>query len=579
MLNSDAATTELLRGSPDRVSLDHRSPVPPSSGVRSSSVSLLGLSRGSKLALTDVQLAVVVGAVLFVAGAWSLALTEVPPYQDLPNHLATVTVIENPKAYPEYVFNGFFKTNAALFTWLHFVGQVTGIKLAARLFALVTLALNAFILPQFVLRLSGSRARMVVAGLFAWPMVHNWFVSMGMLDFAIAVPLSLALLLAIQARRSAPTLANGAAIVGLAVATWYAHVFPLLVVNLLVLIEALTMPTWRARYHAARTMAAPLLPVVGLAFASVLLHVKDTAGPMSAFMNIRKVLAPWELAYNLWAEWFWGYSNLTLSSLLPCVGLALVGSIGMRRRSLSSAPPFFSHYAFVALVLLYCFLPYTMTNWFHVNSRIIPYFWIGLLLYVPERLPKALVAALVGAGVLYSAGMGVDQVRLDEERKEFTAGMEAVPEGARLLPLVFKQKGASDNTRNLLHMWGYYVVDRKTSAPLLFAHSRSFPVTYREPPPFRFNHLILSSFAPSMSSPATMCKTAMRVDDCDTLFRTTWRNFFSEALPRYDHLLLWEPTPEALSVIPAEYERTFSRGRLMIYARRDIGTRQANNDE
>ena len=52
--------------------------------------------------------------------------------------------------------------------------------------------------------------RMLVASLFAWPMVHNWFVSMGMLDFAIALPLSLALLLAwIGPLLSAPPLHAG----------------------------------------------------------------------------------------------------------------------------------------------------------------------------------------------------------------------------------------------------------------------------------------------------------------------------------------------------------------------------------
>ena len=76
---------------------------------------------------------------LFVVGAWPLALTEVPPYQDLPNHLAAVTVIENLERYPEFVFNGFFKTNAALFAWLFVVGKVVGTKLAARLFALMVL--------------------------------------------------------------------------------------------------------------------------------------------------------------------------------------------------------------------------------------------------------------------------------------------------------------------------------------------------------------------------------------------------------------------------------------------------------
>ena len=573
MLNSDAVTRELLRSPPDGVSLEDSSPIPGSSGVRSS-VRLpralpAWLDKLNSIRLTDTQLWLVVGAVLFVVGSWPPAPTEIPPYQDLPNHLATLTVIENRAAYPEYVFNGFFKTNAALFTWLHLVGKLGGVMLAARLFALLTLALTGFILPRFVLRVSGSRRRMLMASLFAWPMVHNWFVSMGMLDFAIAVPLSLALLLAINRQRTAPTIGNGLAIVGLGVATWYAHVFPLLVVHLLVLVETLVQRTWRQRFDAARAMVIPLMPVTLLALASVGQHVKDTVGPMTGFMDFKKLLAPWELAYNLWAEWFWGYSNLSLSSLVPCIALAIVGVWGLRRRT-GPAPVFFSPYALLVIVLLYCFIPYKMTNWFHVNSRLIPYFWVGLLLFVPERLPKGLIAALGLSGVLYTAGMGIDHVRLDEERREFSAGMDAVPEGARLLPLLFKHKGASDNTRNLLHMWGYYVVERKTSAPLLFAHSRSFPVTYSEPPPVRFNHLVLESFAPEVSTPAVLCKASSHLDDCEALFKSTWQKFFVEATPRYDHLLLWEPTPEALAMIPNDYERTFSGGRLMIYARRDV---------
>ncbi len=567
MLNSDAVTRGGLHNAPEGVSLEDSSPGPGSSGVRPASFL-------KNIHLADSQAALVVGAALFLLGAWPLALTEVPPYQDLPNHLATLTVIENLKSYPEYVFNGFFKTNAALFTWLHFVGQAVGVKLAARLFALLTLALNAFIIPRFVLRLTGSRQRMILASLFAWPMVHNWFVSMGMLDFAIAVPLSLAVLLAVKRQRENPTVGNGLAIVGLGVLTWYAHVFPLLVVHLLVFIESVVQTSWRARFRAARSMGLPLLPITGLALVSIAHQVSDAVGPMTGFKNLKKLLAPWELAYNLWAEWFWGYSNLSLSSLVPCVGLVVVGFFALRRRE-RAAPMFFSPWALAVLVLLYCFVPYTVTNWFHVNSRIIPFIWFGLLVYVPARLPKAVIGALGLSAALYTGGMGVDYVRLDEERREFLAGMDAVPEGAKLLPLLFKHKGATDNTRNLLHLWGYYVLERKTAAPLLFAHSRSFPVTYSEPPPPRFNHLVLESFAPEMSSPATVCKNASRFDDCDALFKSTWQKFYAEATPRYDHLLLWAPTPEALAVIPEDYEQTFARGRLMIYARHKAASEQA----
>lgn len=518
-------------------------------------------------ALTDRQLALALGGVLFVIGAWPLALTEVPPFQDLPNHLATVEVIQNLGSYPEYVFNGFFKTNAALFTWLLFVGKVIGLKAAARVFALGTIGLNAFVLPRFVLDLTKSRGRMIVASLFAWPMAHNWFVSMGMLDFALAVPLSLLLLLVLERHRQAPSLKHLPAIAFLSGATWYAHAFPLLVVLFLVALETLTQPTWKQRVRTAYAIVIPLVPAIVLAFVSFARHLEDAVAPITSETTATKMIAPWELAYNLWAEWFWGYSNLSISSIVPCALLFLCAVPGLRHARPRAA--FFSPLALLMLALLFAFVPYKLTNWFHVNSRFIPFLWIGLLLYVPDRLPKLVVGALGLSAVLYSAGMGVDYVRLDRERLEFTAGMDAVPEGSRLLPLMFRHKGASVNTRNLLHMWGYYVTEKKTSAPILFAHSRSFPITYAEPlPPPRFNHLVLETFAVESGTPAAVCRSANRYDGCDALFKETWTRFYDEATPRYDHLLLWDAPPEAAAMVPASYERTFARGRLAIYRRR-----------
>lgn len=533
--------------------------------------------------ITDRQLALLLSGVLFILGAWPLALTEVPPYQDLPNHLATLTVIENLERYPEYVFNGFFKTNAALFTWLFVVGKVTGLNLAARLFALLVMGLNAFVIPRFVLHFTASRRTMLIAALFAWPMIHNWFVSMGMLDFALAVPLSLLLLITLDKQRvlavtSDRSKINIALITVFGVVTWYAHVFPILVVHMLVAIESLRPgKPWRERWVSLRAMMLPLLPLTFLACISIAQHIQDTLSPMQFIMENQKVLPGWELAYNLWAEWFWGYTNLSLSSILPCVLLAFIAFGAMIQRGRSPAgtgafPTFFSPWAILTIVLLYVFMPYKMTNWFHVNSRLIPFFWFGLLLYLPNKLPRGRVLAplLVLSGLFYSVGMGVDYVRLDRERQEFTAGIEAVPEGARLLPLLFRHKSASDNTRNLLHMWGYYVVEKKTAAPLLFAHSRSFPVTYKTPPPVRFNHLVLEVFAPETTNPASVCRAANRYDECPSLFTSTWSKFYAEATPRFDHLLLWDPTPEALAVVPPDYAKTFERGRLSIWVRKDV---------
>lgn len=525
-------------------------------------------------AWSDRQLAGGLSVVLFVLAAWPLTLVEVPPYQDLPNHLATASVIAHLKAYPEYVFNGFFKTNAALFAWLYLVGKVTGLKLAARLFTACILVLNALVLPRFVLHFTGSRSKMVVASLLAWPMIHPWFVSMGMLDFALAVPLSLALLILVDGhrkrRRPWERAASAGAIAGLGVVTWYAHVFPLLLLHLLVGIECLLRPTWKERIAAARGYLAPLVPVMVLALVSVGLHLHAAAGPNTGFISFEKMLAPWELVYNLWAEWFWGFTNRSLTSMVPCIVLGVLGVRGVwqqRSAAHEARPAFFSPVALLVFLLLYCFVPYKYTNWFHVNSRFLAFMWVGLLLYVPERLPRWLVVLLGASALLYSVGMGVDYVRLDRDRIEFTAGLEAVPEGSRLLPLVFDYKGASVNTRNLQHMWGYYVTERHTSAPLLFAHSKSFPITYSAPPPLRFSHLLLENFASETATPAKLCALQSRIDGCDENFRDTWASFWTDAVPRFDHVLLWDPTPEAVAMLPPELHRTFERGRLQIYER------------
>ena len=545
-----------------RATIEASSPVPTSSGVVTVSGGFVReLSRG--WTFTDSHLALLVSAALFVVGAWPLALTEVPPYQDLPNHLAAATVIDNPGRYPEFAFNGFFKTNAALFAWLYVVGKVTGIKLAARLFALLVLAANAIVLPRFVLTLTGSRKRMLIASMFVWPMVHNWFVSMGMLDFALAVPVSLGLLLALDRQRRSPSLSNALLVTGLGAVTWYAHVLPLLVVHMLVLIEVARRPSWKERLGALRSMALPLLPVVALVGMSIFEQLRDNVGSMSTVVQHGKMVPPWELAYNLWAEWFWGFTKLSITSIVPCLLLAYYG-LGRRRES----PMFFSPIAVLALGLLFCLAPYRITNWYHVNSRLIPFLWVALLLRVPERLPKRVMMLLGVSAVLYSAGMGADFIRLEKDRERFTAGIPSVPEGARLLPLVFRHKGASDNTRSLLHAWGFYVTDKHTSAPLLFAHSRSFPVMYSTPPPVRFNDLVLENFAATMITSANFCEsTRVITNDCRGEYRARWAEFWHDATPLYDHVLLWEPSEEALQLVPIDYGITFRQGGLVIMER------------
>jgi hypothetical protein len=521
---------------------------------------------GSALArATDSELALLIAALLFLLAAWPLSLVALPPLQDLPNHLAATTVIEHPDRYPGFVFNGFFKTNSALFTWLLLVGRLVGVRLAARLFVLLVLALGAIALPRFVLSFAGRR-RMVVASFFAWPMVQNWFVSMGMLDFAMGIPLATFLLVALNAQRQRPSAARALGIALLSVATWHAHVFPLLVVHLLVALHVVMRSTWRERGAHALRLAAPLLPSSALVLASLWLQLTEPVGAMTGYQNLRQMLPPWELFYNLWAEWFYGFTWLEIATLVPCVTMGLWALFNWRE-----SRPLFGPIPFAALGAFYFFSPYIATNWFHVNSRFIPFLWLAALVRLPDRLPSRWLSVLAACALSYSVGMGIDYVRLQRDWSRFTAGMSAVPDGASLLPLIFRSKGTSENTRSLLHAWGFYVLEKQTSAPLLFAHSRSFPVMYREPPPAQFNHLVLENFAPTMVSPDWMCAVArsggVAVDDCVNTWRAGWATFWRKAEPRFDYVLMWDAPKGVVDQVPPDYRVVFQRAELVVLGR------------
>jgi hypothetical protein len=269
----------------------------------------------------------------------------------------------------------------------------------------------------------------------------------------------------------------------------------------------------------------------------------------------------------MWAEWFYAFTWLEIATLVPCIAMGLWAIYRWRDRV-----PFFGPIAVAALAAAYMFTPYTATNWFHVNSRFLPFLWLAALARLPERLPRKALAGLGACAVTYTLGMGCDYVRLEHDVGRFTAGMAAVPEGSNLLPLVFRAKGTSENTRALLHAWGYYVVQKQTSAPLLFAHSRSFPIMYRDPPPVQFNHLVLETFAPSMASPEWICSVMRHggvvIDDCTAEWRSRWASFWRSAEPTFDHVLLWSAPKDVLALVPDDYRVAFQRDELTILERR-----------
>jgi hypothetical protein len=531
--------------------------------------------KSARLRWTDRQLALLIGAGLFAFVAWPLLFLHIPPYQDLPGHLAAVAILANPEKYPEFIATGFLKPNSLLFLWTLNIGRHIGFVLAAKLFTLAVLATTAFVLPRFVLHFT-DRKRMLLATPLLVPMVHNWFVSMGMLNFAASIPVALLLLVALDQTISAPREKRAALrtkAAGLALVSWYLHPFPVMTVGLMVvsaagaeLLESRGKPL-RERFGLASATLPSLVPPALMATFVFVRHVAAAAPKMEApvFSSIQ-----WAL-YNLWSQWMYGFTELTAVSIVPALVLAIAAAIRWRegRALLGPAP-------LIVLALAYMLGPYVAFDANYITPRLVPFLWAAALVRLPARLPRPLVAALGVSAAVYLVGMPIDLFRLSRELDDFAAGTHAVPDGARLLSLNFNARVTSKNTFSLGTAWGIYVLERHTSAVDAWANVPSMPIMLRQPLPPQLEPMARLRFIRDTRTRAVFCadrqSKRMVTLNCEELWRDEWDLFWRDALPGFDYLLLWDPPGEVMETVPPVFQESFAQGRLHILTRRSLGT-------
>jgi hypothetical protein len=513
--------------------------------------------------LTNAQLVTLLGGIAFVLSAWPLLLVDLPPFQELPNHIATAHVLEHPELFPQLALRGLFESNRLLSLWLHLLGDQR-LFLAARLFTGLSIAVTALALPAFFLRFGGRRA-MPMSMLFAWPLVHGFFVSMGFLNFVVAFGSSLLLLVLMDQQQENPTWRRGVGIGLFACFIWYAHPFPLAVVVALAACEVLQGLGGRSRIAAAAAMLLPLVPAGLLSVAAAWADLARGHGfPAVVRPEYQNV---WSLVTHLWRDASGALTRWGSMSVIPALLLPIFAWRGRHRPR-----RFFSNPVIVGLVIAYCTLPLTTTAWRCVNCRLVPFLWVGVALCVPARLPRRLPAVLIACAVSFSAVLGLDYLRLDADRAEFTAGLNAVPRGAKLMPLVFEHEKTADFVASLANAAGYYTAEKDAVAPLAsgavmseLGPSSASPIAVG--PTF-------DRFAERYATSAGVCKALGQpaVDAfCTAIWRDGWTAFWKAVQPRFTHLLTWGMPAETRKLIPLAYRLTFAAGDLEIYARETPG--------
>jgi hypothetical protein len=517
-----------------------------------------------KGAVGDGALAWLFGAGLLAAAALPLFFVRQPPLQDYAEHVAAAAMANRPGDYPEFSFNGFLKTNSAFVAFASTLGRAIGVERAGFVFVLVVLAVNAFVLPWFLLHFAG-RARMRVAMLFAPPFVHNWFVSMGMLNFSLGVSLSLVLLVALDRQRAAPSAGRAAAVVLVSLASWYAHPVPLLVVGALVVVHVLSRPTAAEAFARARALVPALLPVGVALVASSVVHLRGTVRPAGAG-DATGFQTPLWLVYDLWAHWWYGY---TLRSVSGLVSMALLAVFAAGR--IRAPVPFFERCAVIALAIAYFALPYQTVGIGYAGSRLVPYLWFAGLVRVPERVGPALGGLLAACAALFVAGMAIDDVRLARDEDEFAAGVAAVPRGARLDLFVFSPRVSSKNTWSLATAWGEYVTRAGAHTWEMPGDTPSLPFRWRDPPPARLetsaHHRFMDVAATERAFCASRERSGLGATGCAERWRDEWAAYYRETDAFVDALLMWDPPQDSLDRVPVTWRASFHRGKLWIFDR------------
>jgi hypothetical protein len=516
--------------------------------------------------VSDRALATLLGAALFVVAGWPLLVLWMPPYQDLPDHLATACVLLHPERFPEYTLNGLLRANALMDVATLALAKSFGVIAAGRVVAIAVVAATAMALPHFVLSFT-DRRRMLVASLFLAPMVHHWWILMGMLGFALAVPLALGLLVHLARQAARPTWTRTTLVAIFAVLLWYTHAVVLLLVALLAGIEALVRPgTLRDKARQVAWLVGPLVPALALTAATLLAHASHAGTSRDPhFGRLADVFYQdsFSAVYDLWAHWQLGMSPLSAAGIVTAVVLVFFAL-----RDARAPVPLFSPWAAAALFALYWFLPHMLPGFGYVDERVLPLLWAWALVRVPAHMPVWLGGLLAASSALWAAGTAADLFRAEHDLDAFTSAAPDVPEGARLLTLNFASRVSTTNTWSLLHASGMFTVLRRAHPQDLWADSPTMALRHTEPPaliedPVRIRDLLAAARTPEAYC-ASLVHAGLPDDGCEPRYRSMWRGVWEQIEGRYDDVVLWGAPPEFLATVPPSFTTRVDRGKVRL---------------
>ena len=508
--------------------------------------------------------------VLCVSLCWPLWIVSFPPYQDLYGHGATIEVIRRIGDYPEFERSGYIRSNACLTTLGALCTRFMSVPLFMKAISTATVYVTSFALLRF-LRAFRQTSDLTTVLPFLPPLAHHWFISMGMLNYSIGF--AFVLLMIASAKRSASLAVSSRAIwpsALLALGAFFCHPLP----ALLGVPFALGIGYASERdARLSRRYVLGLAPLFGTAFLSCIsLAIHFVSGPADRARIVGAGAAeglawndPLWVLYDAFAQSLWGMTKLSASSLVAFFGLVYFAvSAGAARTN----PRL--RVAFLVTLAIYIVTPYQAFGVYAGSPRVLLFLWPIALLAVPAKLSRgALLVTGISAGA-YVVGMNVDIFRLAKEADHVARGASVIPDRAKLLPLFFATRKASENTRNFDSISSMYVWLRRTNAVDVWDHSSAYPIVRVRPPPANMTRARLIAFeakADPIAFRQDCAKRGVGIEGCAASLHALFGAFFAEAAPEYSHVLLWAPPTGTLEAAAPYYHAAFRDQELVVLER------------
>ena len=497
---------------------------------------------------------------LFFAAAWPLFFVEVPPFQDLFGHLATLEILGQPQHFSDFVPTGFFKTNSTLFALGTALRPLLSSKAFVKLFTVGILALNAWVLPRFVRFYSGSSAMVQAAPLYGL-LVLPWFVATGMLNFSLSSTLTLVLLMGLELQKEDAKVSRGLGLAALTAAIWYTHVFPLICTGVILLPWVVRQLHRRQPAQLVRTLM-PLAIAVPMAAVSTLSHFgKGISGDAPAQKTVYDPVTT--VIYDVWSRSFFTLGNGTTATLVPALCLVWLAFRKPRTDASSAAADrMFGPASGALLGIAYLATPAAAGGWAFFSVRFVPYLWFFVLTRLKTFEPRPIRYFAYAAAAVASLGGSLDILKAEADVQQLAAARTATPGGAALLPMIFDRKGSAKNTWPLDSASALYVTDRQTTPFDLWAENASMPVLRTRKLPAELSRVGVNNFLNNAKSIHAFCERVRENfgtrADCETEFRRRWSTFWRVAGTEFTHVLLFKPHLDVLATLPGAAQTLYA---------------------